>query len=205
VIKTVKERAMGKVHAKILLTLGCVVFMAGGCAKQEMVKKDESIVPSAATSDNAPAKTEVLQAKPVKETPVTETPVKESALGEIQKNAGRIEELKSALEKIYFDFDSYKLSDEARSTLVKNADLLRKEPAGKLRIEGHCDERGSDEYNLALGEKRGRAALQYLATMGIPGERLSVISYGKEKPADPGHDDAAWAKNRRDEFVVTAK
>lgn len=196
---------MGKVNAKVFLALGCVMLMAGGCAKQGMVKMDESIVPAAATSDNTPAKTEVLQAQPVKETPVTETPVKESALGEIQKNAGRIEELKSALEKIYFDFDSYKLSDEARSTLVKNADLLRKGSAGKVRIEGHCDERGSDEYNLALGEKRGRAALHYLVTMGIPGERLSVISYGKEKPAEPGHDETAWAKNRRDEFVVTAK
>jgi peptidoglycan-associated lipoprotein len=72
----------------------------------------------------------------------------------------------------------------------------------KVQIEGNCDERGSDEYNLALGEKRAKSAMKYLETLGVPAERLSVISYGKEKPADPGHDEAAWAKNRRDEFVL---
>jgi peptidoglycan-associated lipoprotein len=83
--------------------------------------------------------------------------------------------------------------------------MIKKDSAAKVRIEGNCDERGSDEYNLALGEKRAKAAMEYLVTLGIPAERLSVISYGKEKPADPGHDEAAWAKNRRDEFVVLSK
>ncbi len=107
--------------------------------------------------------------------------------------------------KIYFDFDSYNLSGAARSDLVKNAKLLKKDSVGKVRIEGNCDERGSDEYNLALGEKRANVAMRYLVTLGIPAERLSVISYGKEKPADPGHDEAAWARNRRDEFAVESK
>ena len=74
-----------------------------------------------------------------------------------------------------------------------------------MRIEGHCDERGSDEYNLALGEQRAQAAARYLTTLGISGERLSTISFGKEKPADPGHDENAWAKNRRDEFIITSR
>ncbi|HYS43726.1 MAG TPA: OmpA family protein, partial [Geobacteraceae bacterium] len=87
--------------------------------------------------------------------------------------------------------------------LNKNAEyLLKKSVSLKIQIEGHCDERGSDEYNLALGEKRAKAALNYLVTLGVPAARLSFISYGKEKPADPGHDDAAWAKNRRDEFAI---
>lgn len=72
-----------------------------------------------------------------------------------------------------------------------------------IRIEGHCDARGSDEYNLTLGENRARAAMRYLVTMGVPAERLSVVSYGKEKPADTGTNEAAWAKNRRDEFILT--
>jgi peptidoglycan-associated lipoprotein len=126
-------------------------------------------------------------------------------VGEVQKNAGQIEDFKAALAKIYFDFDSYKLSESSRSELVKNADLIKKDSVEKVRIEGNCDERGSDEYNLALGEKRAKAAMQYLVTLGIPTDRLSIISYGKEKPADPGHDEAAWSKNRRDEFVVLSK
>ena len=185
---------------RVFLVLSCVMFMASGCAKHEMVKKDEGVAPTATAPEKAPVKTET-----VKEQPIKQAKVAESTLGEVQKNAGQIEELKSALDKIYFDFDSYKLSDAARSNLAKNAELLKKDSAGKVRIEGNCDERGSDEYNLALGEKRAKAAMQYLVTSGIPAERLSVISYGKEKPADPGHDDAAWAKNRRDEFVVISK
>ena len=192
---------MKKQKASLLLVLGtCVLLAAGGCAKHEMIKKDEGITPIASEHVKTAVKTEV-----VKEQPVKQAKVAESTLGEVQKNAGQIEELKSALNKIYFDFDSYKLSGAARSDLVKNAEMLNKYPAGKVRIEGNCDERGSDEYNLALGEKRAKAAMQYLVTSGIPAERLSVISYGKEKPADPGHDEAAWAKNRRDEFVVISK
>jgi peptidoglycan-associated lipoprotein len=176
------------------------MFMASGCAKHEMVKKDEGVAPTATAPVKAPVKTET-----VKEQPVKQAKVAESNMGEIQKNSGQIEELKTALEKIYFDFDSYKLSEAARSNLAKNVELLKKDSVGNIRIDGNCDERGSDEYNLALGEKRAKAAMRYLLIMGVPADRLSVISYGKEKPADPGHDEAAWAKNRRDEFVVISK
>ena len=110
--------------------------------------------------------------------------------------------LQQALEKIYFDFDSAALSESSRDTLKKDYELIKKNGAAKVEIEGHCDERGSDEYNLALGERRAKAALNYLVTLGIAPGRLSTISYGKEKPADPGHDEAAWAKNRRVEFVI---
>jgi peptidoglycan-associated lipoprotein len=192
---------MNKQTAGVLLLLGsCVLLTAGGCAKNEMVKKDEGLSPVASAPAKAPVKTEV-----VKDLPVKQAKVAESNMGEIQKNAGQIDELKSALAKIYFDFDSYNLSGTARSDLVKNAKLLKKDSVGKVRIEGNCDERGSDEYNLALGEKRANVAMRYLVTLGIPAERLSVISYGKEKPADPGHDEAAWARNRRDEFAVESK
>ena len=192
---------MKKEKASLLLVLCCCVLLtAAGCAKHEMIKKDEGVAPVASEPVKTPVKTEV-----VKEQPVKQAPVSENAAGEVQKNAGQVEDLKSALAKIYFDFDSYKLSGTARSDLVKNAKLLKKVSVGKVRIEGNCDERGSDEYNLALGEKRAKAAMQYLVTLGIPVERLSVISYGKEKPADAGHDEAAWARNRRDEFAVESK
>jgi peptidoglycan-associated lipoprotein len=94
---------------------------------------------------------------------------------------------------------------EARQTLVNNAERLKQASEIMISIEGNCDERGSDEYNLALGERRAKAAMQYLVTLGIPEKRLSVISYGKEKPAVDGHNEASWAKNRRDEFVIKTK
>ena len=192
---------MKKQAATILLVFGCCVLLAaGGCAKQRMLQKDEGITPSA----SAPVK-EMTNREGLQEQSVKQAPVVESTIGENQKNAGQVEDLKLMLEKIYFDFDSYTLSGAARSSLQKNAKLIKKVTAGKVRIEGNCDERGSDEYNLALGEKRAKAAMQYLITLGLPAERLSVISYGKEKPADPGHGEAAWAKNRRDEFAVEAK
>ena len=188
---------MERGSVRVLLVLSCVVLVAGGCAKNEMVKKDEVIAPATSAPGNAPLKTEVVKEQPVKQAMAAGTNT-----GEMQKTALQTEQLKSAFEKIYFDFDSYKLSGSARSSLAKDAELIRKDSAGKIRIEGNCDERGSDEYNLALGEKRANVAMQYLVTLGIPSERLSVISYGREKPADLGHDEAAWARNRRDEFAV---
>ena len=106
-------------------------------------------------------------------------------------------------ENIYFDFDRSELKSEAIAILKKKADWLKDNPGFSLRIEGHCDERGPNVYNLALGERRANAAWKYLNSLGISGERLSTISYGEEKPADPGHNPEAWAKNRRDEFKLS--
>jgi len=106
------------------------------------------------------------------------------------------------LKTINFDFDSYVLSQTARDILYTNADYLLKKYKGKVKLEGHCDERGSDEYNLALGENRAKAALNYLLTLGVPAEQLSIISYGKERPIDKENNEEAWAKNRRVEFAV---
>jgi peptidoglycan-associated lipoprotein len=108
---------------------------------------------------------------------------------------------KQGLTRINFAFDSYALSQASRDTLYSNAEYLLKKYKGKIVLEGHCDERGSDEYNIALGENRAKAAMNYLLTLGVPADQLSVVSYGKERPLDPGHDEAAWAKNRRVEFT----
>ncbi len=186
-----KKNAVG-----FLLVAGCVALMANGCAKQELVKKDESIAPAANTA------TVPVENKEVKAPSEQTTPVQESTLNENANKTLSKEQLQASLEKIYFGFDSAELDDTARATLAKDSGLLQKNSAVKVRIEGNCDERGSAEYNLALGEKRAKAAEKYLETMGIPAANMSTISYGKEKPADPGHDEAAWAKNRRDELVV---
>jgi peptidoglycan-associated lipoprotein len=183
------------------VVLCCGAFLAGGCAKKEMVKGEAPIPSATKPAETAPAKPPVKEEagrdQPTKEAPAPQT-VKEEPLKEAVQVAAE-----SPLEKVYFDFDSYLLSPSARETLKKDADyLLKNIPAVKVQVEGNCDERGSDEYNLALGEKRSKAALNYLVTLGVPAARLSFISYGKEKPADPGHDEAAWAKNRRAEFII---
>lgn len=106
----------------------------------------------------------------------------------------------SQLEPVYFDYDSHVLSAAARQTLERNAALLLKESGLAVTIEGHCDERGSDEYNLALGEQRASVVKGYLVTLGISAERLTAISYGEERPVVTGGDETAWAKNRRAAF-----
>lgn len=103
---------------------------------------------------------------------------------------------------IYFDFDQYNLRDDARSGLKNNYEVMKERSDARIQIEGHCDERGTVEYNLALGEKRARSAMDYLVSLGVSRDRISIISYGKERPAAFGSNEDAWAKNRRAEFVT---
>ncbi len=107
----------------------------------------------------------------------------------------------AGLERISFEFDSYTLDDAATRILGMNAEWLKANPGTKITVEGHCDERGSDTYNLSLGENRAKAAKSFLTTLGVAADRINVISYGEEKPLDPASTEAAWAKNRRAEFV----
>lgn len=109
---------------------------------------------------------------------------------------------KVELGRIHFEFDKYRLTDEAKEVLADNARVLKNNSKVRILIEGHCDERGTVEYNLALGERRAQAARDYLLELGIPASRISIISYGKERPLEFGQSESAWAKNRRDEFVV---
>jgi peptidoglycan-associated lipoprotein len=104
------------------------------------------------------------------------------------------------MDTVYFEFDEATLSDEAKATLVRNAAWLRANPNARVQVEGNADERGTNEYNLALGERRAAAVKSYLSSLGIDGGLLVVISYGEEHPADPGHSEDAWAKNRRVDF-----
>jgi peptidoglycan-associated lipoprotein len=109
------------------------------------------------------------------------------------------------LKEIYFEFDKYEIRPGDAEVMKSNAALLKKYPAMKIQVEGHCDERGTREYNLALGERRANSAKKYLVALGIAPDRVSTISYGKEMPADPAHTEDAWARNRRARFVIVSK
>ncbi|MDI6699471.1 MAG: peptidoglycan-associated lipoprotein Pal [Candidatus Saccharicenans sp.] len=109
------------------------------------------------------------------------------------------------LAMIHFDYDKYNIRPDAASVLEANAGWLKKYQTAKVLIEGHCDERGTEEYNLALGEKRAKSTMDYLVSLGISPDRLRIISYGKSQPLDPGHDETAWAKNRRAQFLIIEK
>jgi peptidoglycan-associated lipoprotein len=127
---------------------------------------------------------------PPMEEPTEEPPVESETMGD------------PVLNDVFFAFDKHNLTAEAKGTLEANAGELRDHSDVAIVIEGHCDERGTKSYNLALGEKRANAARDYLIALGISGSRITVISYGKERPFDPGHTEAAWAKNRRAHFKL---
>jgi len=122
-----------------------------------------------------------------------------------KKNIGPAENIPVAAagEDIHFDFDRYNIRPDAQAILDRQAAQLKAKPALTVKIEGHCDERGTAEYNMALGQRRADSARDYLRAQGIEASRLSTISYGKELPLDPGHNEAAWAKNRRAHFVYS--
>lgn len=109
------------------------------------------------------------------------------------------------LQTIYFDYDSFMLTGDAKSQLKANASILKDNGSVMIQIEGHCDSRGGIQYNIALGEKRANAVKKYLQDLGVGGDRISTISYGKERLLDPGNGEEAHARNRRGNFVITAK
>lgn len=175
----------------MVVALGIVAMMAAGCAKEEVVKKDEPIVVQPPP---------VVKQEPVK--PVEPPPVKQPEPVVQEAVAAKASEV-VVLETVFFDFDKSDLRQDARDALSKNSEaLLKKIADAKVQIAGHCDERGSDEYNLALGDRRAKSVAKYLTTLGVSGDRISTISYGKEKPAVQGNNEAAWSKNRRAEFVI---
>lgn len=148
-----------------------------GCSKKQTTKQEEIVKP-----------------EPTVEKPVTPPPAEEKK-----------PEIKIDFQTVYFAFDSYSLDDAATGLLNEAAKLMRSYPQLTVRLEGHCDERGTTEYNLALGEKRSVAVRDYLVNLGVERSRLATVSYGKEKPADNGHNEISWAKNRRVEIVVEKK
>ncbi len=122
----------------------------------------------------------------------------------LQLNADSDSGKAGALKTVHFDYNSAVIRSDAKTVLKENADFLKANETVEVKIEGHCDERGSVQYNLALGENRAKSVKSYLTALGIAAKRMSTISYGKERPVDFGHDETAWSKNRRGNFVITA-
>jgi peptidoglycan-associated lipoprotein len=122
----------------------------------------------------------------------------------LQKSLDQINREKP-LGSVYFDYDKALIRDDARGTLDTNAAWMKKFKTAKVLIEGHCDERGTEEYNLALGEKRAKVTQDYLLSTGVAADRMKIISYGKSQPINPGHDESAWQMNRRAQFLVVEK
>jgi peptidoglycan-associated lipoprotein len=129
--------------------------------------------------------------------PFRDDSIASASLDEINRN--------SPLKPVFFELDSSEIAGDARGALDANAATLKKYASWTVTIEGHCDERGTPEYNLALGERRAVAARAFLVSVGISADRLRTVSYGKEFPFEPGHDESAYTKNRRAHFVITAK
>jgi peptidoglycan-associated lipoprotein len=129
--------------------------------------------------------------------PVPNDAISSASLDDLNRN--------SPLKPVFYDLDSSDLTPTGQRILDENAAVMKKYSTWTVTIEGHCDERGTAEYNLALGERRAASARAYLVSLGLSGDRLRIVSYGKEFPFDPGHDETAYSKNRRAHFVITAK
>ena len=154
--------------------------------------------PSGTGANRPPTPPEpIAENRAVPPEPLAEDPLKVSDIDKINQN--------SPFQPVFFAYDQAEIDDLGRTALNANAEIMKKYAEWVITIEGHADERGTAEYNLALGERRAVAARAYLISLGIPGDRLKTVSYGKEFPFDPGHNESAWSKNRRAHFVVTSK
>jgi peptidoglycan-associated lipoprotein len=185
-----------------IIVLAAFVALSAGACHKKVPPVARPIPPPPSPTVSTPTKPPA-PAEPVREpvmtppAPINEDRVSTATLDEINKN--------SPLKPVFFDYDSADISADGQKILDGNADVLKKNQAWVITIEGHCDERGTAEYNLALGERRAVSARTYLVSLGILADRIRTVSYGKEFPFDPGHNEAAWARNRRDHFVVTQK
>ena len=181
-----------------------VMLFAFGCAKKQAVKSTETAgAPSAAPAGQekgAPAAGGITTETVKPETPAP--PAAPGPLAAAEAGAAVTREIPSPFQDIRFDFDKSTVREDAKPILAAIADYMKKNKGAKVQIEGHCDERGTAEYNMALGDRRAASTRAYLASLGVPDSALSMVSFGKEKPLDPGHNEDAWAKNRRAHFVL---
>jgi peptidoglycan-associated lipoprotein len=164
--------------------------------------KRPPVVATGAESERAPADAAAREGAETLEPGPDVQPIEGEGLGEDLLDTESALGEGGPLADVFFGYDQATLSDEARATLEKHALWLQNHRDVRVRVEGHCDERGTVEYNLALGDQRAQAARDYLLSLGVSPDRLSSVSFGKERPLDPAHDEAAWAKNRRAHFAV---
>jgi len=177
--------------------LAAMMALATGCAPSAADKA--ATASSSAGGSGSKAGTGASQGEGKRGT-AKESTTDRSSLGQLQE--GKSPDSTGPLKDVFYAYDSYNLGADARDTLRANADWLKKNSAARVEIEGHCDERGTNEYNLALGAKRAQAAKDFLVTLGVGADRLSTISYGEEIPLCKDADESCWQRNRRARFVV---
>jgi peptidoglycan-associated lipoprotein len=180
-----------------------VIVFAAGCAKKQPATAAGQPPPSA----TAPAQPEAAPPPPPRTAERVEDAVPVPSISEDNISNRSLEDLNrdSPFKPAFFGLDSAELDEAGRAVVAANADIMKKYQSWVVTVEGHCDERGTAEYNLALGERRAVAVKTYMVALGISPDRLRTVSYGKEFPFDMGHTDAAWSKNRRAHFVITSK
>ncbi len=187
--------------SRVLIAL-LVVVMAlslGACKSSGSKVQAPSPAPTPVPTPAPEAVSEEVVYEPVTETIVSEQVTEELPDDLVQLNA------QGYLEDAFFDTDRYDLTPAAREGLAKNAAWLQRHATISILVEGHCDERNTREYNLALGERRSRAVQEYLVLLGIPAQRIQIISYGEESPFSYGNNESAWQLNRRAHFVIVAR
>lgn len=178
------------------------LFLTASCAKKTVVSDATSIedqTQTAAQAAEAAAAAKKAEAERIRQQELQEEMAKKQSLEQAREAAAKTRFLH---QNIHFEFDSAQLTDTAKGLLREKADWLKENPGQSIIIEGHCDERGTTEYNLALGERRASAAKQYLQDLGVGAFRMTTVSYGEERPLDPGQTEAAYSKNRRAQFVL---
>lgn len=175
-------------------TVAVCLLLAGGLAACSSTDASKSAAAPATAQAKAATKPE----------PQSRRAQSQSSLDALRRGDSAATPKDSALKEVFFEFDRYDLSGDARATLKAAADWLKKNPLARIEVEGHCDERGTNEYNLALGAKRAHAAKDYLMSLGIAEGRLSTTSYGEEIPVCRENSEDCWQKNRRDRFVTLA-
>ena len=178
--------------------IAVVILAAGGCAPSAATKPEVS-PPSGSTASPGAGSQRPSEGQ---RGTTSETATPPGSLKAFQEGKSTATPASSPLKDVFFDFDRYDLRADARDTLKANGDWLKRNPSARIEIEGHCDDRGTNEYNLALGAKRAQAAKDYLVTLGISTERLSTISYGEEIPVCKEQNENCWRQNRRARFVV---
>ena len=186
----------------VLIAFGMTIFT--GCAEKKTVVKDEALQEQRAKAAQT-AQQDNEAARQVKEQADRERALREQAEREQAAKAKAAATAEVNIRDINFDFDQSTIRPDAREILKANADVLLKRGAAEIAVEGYCDERGTAEYNLALGERRAQEAKKYLINLGTKASQIKTISYGEERPLDPGHNEEAWANNRRAHFVVNGK
>jgi len=177
-----------------------MLLLAFGCAPAATPKPDPASGTSSASAKTSDTVRSGDGSRGTKESDATP-----SSLKALQEGKLPITPASSPLKDAFFDFDRYDISADARGVLRSNADWLKNNPSVRVDIEGHCDERGTNEYNLALGAKRAQAARDYLTSLGVAPDRMSTTSYGEEIPVCQEHSESCWRQNRRARFVIVER